>query len=602
MCGIFMMLNNDIDYNQPVFDKDFITAQFKKGERRGPESSNIDFVSVHQTIFGFHRLAINGLDNGSMQPLWVNNKMLICNGEIYNYRELFSQINTTPTTNSDCEIILHLYCKYGIVQTLRMLDGVFAFAIYDADLKQMFVARDPYGVRPLYAWRGPNNIFMFASELKMITKFLTEFNWNSEAHTGQIDDAVEDRRRRRRLREAHGRITPDGIVSVVRFPEGGEQKQEIMHFLPGHYMCIQQHSYFGAWMKNETVKYHEISSFSSYCKPISMYENITYYLKMAVIKRCLATDRPIACLLSGGLDSSLITALVSEFYAIHCPDKQLETYSIGLAESEDLKYARIVANHLGTRHTEVILTEDDFFNAIPEVIGAIESYDTTSVRASIGNYLVGKYISKNSLAKVIFNGDGADELCGGYLYMHKTPDAIEFDKETRRLLSDIYLFDVLRSDKSISSNGLEPRTPFLDKTFVQYYLSLPTSMRFHRDNNQCEKHLLRSAFSQLYHPESSKAFLPEEVLWRTKEAFSDGVSGYGRSLYTILQEKIAAIDGIENDFANTKYTNTHLQPKTLEQYYYRRIFDKLYPSNEKIVPYFWMPKYTNSSDPSARTL
>jgi len=275
-----------------------------------------------------------------------------------------------------------------------------------------------------------------------------------------------------------------------------------------------------------------------------------------------------------------------------------------LADSEDLKYARIVADHLGTHHTEVIITEDDFFNAIPEVIEAIESYDTTSVRASIGNYLIGKYIAEHSSAKVIFNGDGADELCGGYLYMHNTPDAVEFDKETKRLLSDIYLFDVLRSDKSISSNGLEPRTPFLDKTFVQYYLSLPADIRFHSGHSQCEKHLLRTAFSQMYHADSSKPFLPAEILWRRKEAFSDGVSGVSRSLYTILQEKIATIGGIDSEYNiyKDKGRDIHLPPKTLEQYYYRRIFDALYPSTEKIVPYFWMPKYTNADDPSARTL
>lgn len=556
-----MMLNNRLDpEGQDVFSKDFINEQFKKGVRRGPESSKLDYLST-QMVVGFHRLAINGLDAESMQPMWFNNKMLICNGEIYNHKELFTQINATPTTNSDCEIILHLYCKYGIDQTLRMLDGVFAFALYDADAKQVFIARDPYGVRPLYAWnkvKGPNNIFMFASELKVINPFLA--------------------------------LNYSGC--------------DITHFQTGHYMCIEHDPYFGLWMKNELIKYHEISSLSSFCKPISMYENIVYYLKMAVIKRCLTTDRPIACLLSGGLDSSLITALVSEFYTIHCPTKQLETYSIGLADSEDLKYARIVADHLGTLHTEVIITEDDFFNAIPEVIGAIESYDTTSVRASIGNYLIGKYIAEHSSAKVIFNGDGADELCGGYLYMNNTPDAVEFDKETKRLLSDIYLFDVLRSDKSISSNGLEPRTPFLDKTFVQYYLSLPASVRFHPEHNQCEKYLLRTAFSQMYHTDSSKPFLPAEILWRRKEAFSDGVSGVGRSLYIILQEKIATIGGIDSEYNiyKDKGKDIHLPPKTLEQYYYRRIFDALYPSTEKIVPYFWMPKYTNADDPSARTL
>jgi asparagine synthase (glutamine-hydrolysing) len=558
MCGIFMMLNNALGNGQNVFTKEFILDQFNRGYRRGPESSKLLHLSDNCSV-GFHRLAINGLTEESMQPIWFNNKMLVCNGEIYNYKELFRYMNAEPTTNSDCEIILHLYCRYGIDQTVRMLDGVFAFAIYDMDIKQIIVARDPYGVRPLYSWSGPNNIKMFASEMKLINKFHQQ--------------AVAD-------------------ISHEEYEKGN---LDITQFLPGHYMVIHLHHYFNMWMYNKTTQYHSISSIASFCYKPAVNENIMHYLRMAVEKRCLTTERPIACLLSGGLDSSLITALVREFYDKHCPTKVLETYSIGLADSEDLKYAKFVANHIGTRHTEIIITEDEFFRAIPNVIEAIESYDTTTVRASIGNYLVGEYISKNSCAKVIFNGDGADELCGGYLYMHKAPDCIEFDKETKRLLQDIYLFDVLRSDKCISSHGLEPRTPFLDKTFVQYYLSLPANLRCHSSWGECEKYLLRNAVA------SVNNLLPDEVLWRTKEAFSDGVSGHHRSLYTILQEKIASIPNIEEEYADSLKLS-HLNPTTLEQYYYRRIFDGIYPQNAKIVPYFWMPKYTNSNDPSARTL
>lgn len=550
-----MMLNNSKQIEgRFVFSKEFIEEAFQRGSRRGPESSKLIYPTP-QVIAGFHRLAINGLDEVSMQPIWLNNVMLICNGEIYNYKKIYAELNIVPTTNSDCEVILHLYERFGIEHTLRMLDGVFAFAIYDATKEQIFVARDPYGVRPLYMWKSDYQ-FVFASELKIATMF-------------------------------HQKC----------------QAPHVEQFPPGHYMTLNCHKVFKTWLQNAMTQYHTVSVFSSYLTPTSMHENIAYYLNNAVIKRCLTTDRPIACLLSGGLDSSLIAALVNNFYASSFDTpKQLETYSIGLADSEDLKYARIVANHLGTKHTEVIISEDDFFNAIPSVIEAIESYDTTTVRASIGNYLLGKYISEHSDAKVIFNGDGSDELCGGYLYMHKCPDSVEFDRETKRLLKDIHLFDVLRSDKCISSHGLEPRTPFLDKSFVQYYLSIPPSERFHPRENQCEKYLLRSSFEHMYHP---TPLLPPSILWRTKEAFSDGVSSHGRSLYTILQQKIETIEGINEDYANdcaTIYKDVHLSPKTLEQYYYRRLFDGFYPKNAKIVPYFWMPKYTNSTDPSARTL
>jgi asparagine synthase (glutamine-hydrolysing) len=281
-----------------------------------------------------------------------------------------------------------------------------------------------------------------------------------------------------------------------------------------------------------------------------------------------------------------------------------------LEGSEDLKHARIVADYLGTKHTEIVLTEQEFCDAIPEVIENIESYDTTTVRASIGNYLVAKYISQHSEAKVIFNGDGSDELAGGYLYMNYIEDAIEFDKETRRLLKDIHMFDVLRSDKSISSNGLEPRTPFLDRSFVEYYLSIPANIRFHKFYGQPEKFLIRNAFSvENFQNHKGLALLPDEILWRRKEAFSDGVSKQSRSLYTILQEFAEKQDvkmelfwpSDDPDILMPIYNNNH--PETKEQIYYRYLFEKYYPKMGHLVPYFWMPRYiTNATDASARTL
>jgi asparagine synthase (glutamine-hydrolysing) len=317
-------------------------------------------------------------------------------------------------------------------------------------------------------------------------------------------------------------------------------------------------------------------------------KGIKSHLVSAVAKRYSTTERPIACLLSGGLDSSLIASIVCHIHKNEIAGKnnntKIETYSIGLPDSEDIKYARIVADHIGSNHTEIIVSEQDMLDAIPEVIEAIESYDTTSVRASIGNYLIGKYIKTHSEAKVIFNGDGSDELCGGYLYMSSCPDSIEYDKETIRLLNDIYLFDVLRSDKSISSHGLEPRTPFLDKAFVNYYLSIPLELRNHNLTKSMEKYLIRSAFQDC-------DLLPSEILWRKKEAFSDGVSNKGKSLFQIIQ-----------DYTDTKIDNSGLDKKQKEKKYYKDIFNALYPNQSHIVPYYWMPKYIISDDPSARTL
>ena len=546
MCGIFTLLN----YSQVNYDK-FIKCQFMKGKNRGPEFSDLQHISMN-AIFGFHRLAINGLDDISNQPITIDNIHLICNGEIYNYRELYKLMDVSPKTNSDCEVIIHLYKRYGIKQTLKMLDGVFAFALCDNNHTNLesniYIARDPYGIRPLYFLNNTKEtvqVIGFASELKMLSDFC---NQNPEELT-------------------------------------------ISQFKPGTYSSFNLNkSALATWMNIYNESYHE-PGFSLNSMDMSwVNKGIQTYLIQSVEKRYLTTERPIACLLSGGLDSSLITALINELHKKNT-NEPLETYSIGLYGSEDLRNAQIVSKYIGTKHTEIIVTEQEMFDIIPELIYTIESYDTTTIRASIGNYLLGKYISKNSNAKVIFNGDGSDELCGGYLYMNYCADVIDFDKETRRLLADIYNFDVLRSDKCISSNGLEPRTPFLDRSFVNFYLSIPPSIRCHAHNSQVEKFLLRNAFSiDNFKNSDGKQILPDEILWRRKEAFSDGVSGNSRSLYQILQ-----------DFIVPKY-ESNIKPIDAEKQYYKSLFYEHYPNSLNIIPYYWMPKYTNTDDPSARTL
>ena len=559
MCGVFALLNY---YN---YSLETIHNEFMKGKSRGPESSK--FVTEYEKmVLGFHRLAINGLNEESNQPLVIDDVVLICNGEIYNYKQLYETMEITPVTGSDCEVIIHLYIKYGIEQTLTMLDGVYSFILYDTRKKpylsaDMYVARDPFGVRPLYLFKNNTTMmYGFASELKCLDYFCNDTYHN----------------------------------------------YTITHFQPGTYSTFRFDN--DCWdIINKNVVYI-IPSFShnwliNNHNPIMFVDNlwltISASLNTSVIKRCLTTERRVACLLSGGLDSSLIASLVNNFYKLNKNLIKLETYSIGLEGSEDLKYARIVADYLDTIHTEIIVTEQEMFEAIPEVIKAIESYDTTTIRASIGNYLLGKYISTHSEAKVIFNGDGSDELLGGYLYMNKCPDDIEFDKETRRLLKDIHLFDVLRSDKSISSHGLEPRTPFLDKNFVNFMLSIPPYIRNHKNIPEgcIEKFILRNSFCVNYFKNfNDEQILPNQILWRKKEAFSDGVSSQGRSLYKILQEQIA-------NKLNTENNVTHYEPNIeTEKLYYKKLFISLYPNCEDIVPYFWMPKYITSNDPSARTL
>jgi len=585
MCGIFGLLNNnDIQI-------DVIKNEFLKGRQRGPEFSKLE-TKYMKMVLGFHRLAINGLNTESNQPLVVDDVILICNGEIYNYKLLYEYMDVIPTTDSDCEVIIHLYLKYGFEQTLTMLDGVFSFILYDnrlsSDLNnKLYVARDPLGVRPLYYLKNNNkndidkrNLYGFASELKCL-----EFFYNSNNNCNKNNYIIEQFK--------PGTFSVFNLSNIVNSCwEPIKNGENIPYFLP---------SFSHNWLKTGNKDIFEKN----------LYKNISSYLNISVEKRCITTERPIACLLSGGLDSSLIAALVNNFLQQNKKNVKLETYSIGLKGSEDLKYAKIVADYLGTNHTEIIVTEDEMFSSIPEVIKAIESYDTTTVRASIGNYLLGKYISNNSEAKVIFNGDGSDELLGGYLYMNKCPDDVEFDKEIRRLLKDIHLFDVLRSDKSISSNGLEPRTPFLDRNFVNFILSIPPHYRNHNNyccnevnevknsilfNDSIEKSLLRESFTkENFQNNEGCQILPDEILWRKKEAFSDGVSSQGRSLFKILQEKIAYKMNNESD-------SNYIPDIELEKDYYKALFCLYYPNCEYIVPYYWMPKYIESKDPSARTL
>jgi len=600
MCGIFALLNNS-----EYLHLEFIKKNFELGKGRGPEFSTLRSIMAN-AFFGFHRLAINGLNPESNQPIVFNDVAVICNGEIYNYKKLYEDMKVEPKTGSDCEVIIHCYLKYGMEHTLNILDGVFSFVLVDYRLcnadSKIYVARDPYGVRPLYMLRPLNydynkpdfydrskrDIFSFGSDLKMLSGICTELNTRTENDRDRSEYTID-------------------------------------HFLPGTYSLLElEFKAHSRWriIKNQR-SYHKLG----FMCPLdafdidNIYMNIQNRLVSAVEKRCCTTERPIACLLSGGLDSSLIAALVNEYHKKNNLPT-IETYSIGLADSEDLKYARLVADYLGTKHTEILLTEDDFLNAIPDVIHAIESYDTTTVRASIGNWLLGKYIKANSDAKVIFNGDGSDEMAGGYLYMNYAPDKIEYDKECRRLLSDIYMFDVLRSDKSISSHGLEPRTPFLDRAWTHYYMSIPIEVRSHWENGHIEKYLIRESFSEDYYLNSQgNSLLPKEVLWRRKEAFSDGVSKTTRSLYEIIKEHATnwfnvnvypKYQHIENNDSvyqhisklhpNMKNINGHLIPKTAEQFMYRYLFEKDYAGFGDILPYFWMPKFVNASDASARTL
>ena len=449
----------------------------------------------------FYRLAINGLTNGS-QPMFYKNYVLICNGEIYNHKHLEASAAYSPLTQSDCECILPYFHSFGIAKTCQAIDGVFAFVIWDIANKILYVGRDRFGVRPLF-YSQTGNVVQFSSEVKGM------------------------------VLESH---------SILRFPPGC---RGIVH---DNKIAINEYFYY-RWNDVRDTKEPVLNS-------------IHMTLNKAVKKRMM-TDRPVGCLLSGGLDSSLITALVRKYLPAHIP---LKTFSIGFAGSPDLKYARIVADFLKTEHHEFIVEPSEFLEAIDEVIRVTESYDITTIRASVGNYLVCKKIVGST---VIFNGDGADEVCGGYLYHQNAPTLADFHQESVNLLKEIHAFDGLRSDRCCSGHGLEPRTPFLDRDFVNYYMSIPIELRF--DKSRQEKYLLREAFV---------GYLPPEVLWRKKEAFSDGVSVKEKSWWQIIQE--------------------HLGDE--KKYYYDK-FVEYYGTQVDAIPRYWMPKWSgNITNPSARVL
>ena len=507
---------------------------------RGPdESKQYDDSSIH---LDFYRLAINGVSNGS-QPMIYEKYVLICNGEIYNHKELETLINYIPKTQSDCEVILPLFKKFGIEKTCSLLDGVFAFVIWNIDQKILYCGRDRFGVRPLY-YSIDNGIIQIGSEIKGMNTSLESININ--------------------------------------------------HFPPGHYMTLSS----------------SLNDFNYEIKPYYLYiwnENIllknNYELVLsgintflhASVKKRMMTERPIGCLLSGGLDSSLIAGLVRYYLP---KDKQLRTFSIGFEGSPDLKYARIVADYLKTDHHEFLVKPEEFLEHIDEVIKVTETYDITSIRASVGNYLVCKKIKeynqsqeKNNQSIVIFNGDGADEIAGGYLYHRKAPSDLEFHYESVNLLKEIHNFDVLRSDRSCSDNGLEPRTPFLDRDFVNYYMSIPIEYR--RNNDKQEKYLIREAFR-------NNNIIPDEVLFRKKEAFSDGVSIKEKSWWEIIQEYLEDKITIPSNTEPYPFSKTTL---TKEAYYYYKVFTNLYGYQHNVIPHYWLPKWSgNVTNPSARIL
>ena len=574
MCGIFSYFGNGSN-KIPI---NLLTNSFMKTAKRGPDNNIMKQIS-NNLIFGFHRLAIMDPSFKGDQPLYNPHKphSLICNGEIYNFEQLKKEHNIKTYSNSDCEIILYLYDKFGIKRTLEMLDSeAFAMCIHDGIKNEFIIARDRFGVRPLFInvpdSRNETNLIL-SSEMKSVNDLIPD---------EQLVEQFSPSTYRRYCIDTHE------LLEECTYYDKPYKKniQTMLNYKTSDKSEIQN------ILKNE---------YTHYMDETQVLTNINKLFTEAVIKR-LMSEREIGCLLSGGLDSSLVSAIVCREFKKRGL-KQLNTFAIGIGGSTDLYYAQLAANHIGSKHHSIELTEADFLNAIPEVIRTIESYDTTTVRASVGNYLVGKYIKENTDITVVFNGDGSDEQ-SGYLYLANAPNERDFQTECERLMDEIHYFDVLRSDRTLSSqHSLETRAPFLDTAFVNYYMSVDPKLKMYNsthttntDNKpRIEKYLLRKAFDD-------DDLLPDEILWRRKEAFSDGCSSTERSWHTIIQEYIDSKVS-DKEFEDNKHKYTHNTPELKESYYYRKIFEELYPNRSNIIPHFWLPRWNGDiKDPSAREL
>ena len=565
MCGIFYYENRMTKYLEMKKLKS-LQQTFYKSSHRGPDNS----IFLHEKVaehfshrcFGFHRLSINGLSSAGNQPLKLKKCTLICNGEIYNYKELIDEFDLAEEYNkggSDCEIVIHLFRKIGMEETLKRLDGVFAFTLVDHDTNSMYVARDPFGIRSLFY----GSEFGFAADITVSSE-LKSMDHCAGHYISQFPSGcygvyeLGTLTIRPYYSELHTAVRADPILE---------------EYVPYNYNF-------------KTVEDSE----ENICA------NIKTLLESAVKKRLMSERGAVGCLLSGGLDSTLVTAIMCKFMD---PSK-LNTYSIGLKGSVDLMWARRAANYLGTCHHEVCLSEQEFLDAIEDTVHQIESYDTTSVRASLPNFLISKYISKHSDDVVIFCGDMSDEIFGSYRGFTKAPSDEDFKRENERMIRDVRYFDLLRSDKTISGAGLEARVPFADKAFLKYAMEIPP--RYKRfDDERIEKYLLRKAFD-------GQGYLPDDLLWRRKEAFSDGVSGNsGRTWVQMIKEHVETkVSDVEyGAYVKTitelknRIQNEDNLPYDKESFYYRKIFENFFPEkSDNAIPYYWRHPFCSNVDQS----
>jgi len=546
MCGIVCAFDVKQDTEEL---RPQLLEMSKKIRHRGPDWSGI--FSNDKAVLAHERLAIVDPTSGK-QPLYSDDGQLVlaANGEIYNHQELRKRFEGKYEfkTQSDCEVILALYKEMG-PDFVDEMNGIFGFAIYDAAKDEYFIARDHMGIIPLYIGWDRNGTFYVASELKAL----------------------------------------EGVCSKIEL------------FPPGHYLHSSDGEfkrwYQRDWMEYEAVKENETSI-----------QEIKDALEAAV-HRQLMSDVPYGVLLSGGLDSSVTSAVAKKFSQMRIESgdtkeawwPQLHSFSVGLEGSPDLAAARKVADHIGTIHHEIKFTIQEGLDAIKDVIYNLETYDITTVRASTPMYLMARVIKSMGI-KMVLSGEGADELFGGYLYFHKAPSPKDFHEETVRKLNKLHMYDCLRANKSLAAWGIEGRVPFLDKEFMDVAMRINPKDKM-INGERMEKWVVRKAF---------ESYLPESVAWRQKEQFSDGVGYSWIDTLKALVEKEVSDEQLEN----ARFKFPIQTPTSKEEYYYRSIFEGHFPSDAAAlsvpqepsvacstkIALEWDEAFKNMNDPSGRAV
>ena len=500
---------------------------FAKTTSRGPDMDRT--LEIGDAVLGFQRLAIMGLTEEGMQPFCLSGSAVVCSGELYGFRpekEALAKDGYTFKSDSDCEIILPMYEKYGL-KMFERLDAEFAMIIYDGKKNSLVAARDPIGIRPLFYGYDKNGDIMFASEAKNLV----------------------------------------GLTDKVNaFPPG-------YYYSDGEFICYNNIAARQTYSKDDV---------EAACKKIKE-------LLVAGVEKRLDADAPVGFLLSGGLDSSLVCAIAQKKLG-----KPIKTFAIGMNEDAiDLKYAKEVADYLGSEHHEIIINKDIVLSSLEKVISHLGTYDITTIRASMGMYLICEGIKKDfEDIRVLLTGEISDEIFG-YKYTDFAPDAEEFQKEAEKRLRELYMYDVLRADRCISSNSMEARVPFGDLAFVKYVMSINPELKMNKYNKG--KYLLRHAFED-------GDYLPYDILFREKAAFSDAV---GHSMVDYIKE-YAEEKYSDKEFEELSNKYTFAKPFTKESLLYRELFEKYYPGQAEMIVDFWMPNKNwencDVNDPSARVL